>query len=118
VTNRSIPGYIGRGLRVRGSLLGAGDLIIDGRFEGEIKVDGTIEVGADGTVCSPVEAGSVVVQGLLEGAVLAGASVAIHPGGRLLGDVRADRVALSDGAYLEGAVIMDFDLPAELSERA
>jgi cytoskeletal protein CcmA (bactofilin family) len=116
VTNRSIPGYIGKGLRVRGKLTGAGDLIIDGRFEGEIKVDGTIEVGADGAAGAPVEAGSVVVQGVLEGAVRADDAVAIQPGGRLLGDVRASRVSLSDGAYLEGSVIMDFDLPADFSE--
>jgi cytoskeletal protein CcmA (bactofilin family) len=116
VTHRSIPGYIGKGLRVRGQLTGAGDMVIDGRFEGEIKVDGTIEVGVDGASSSPIEAGSVVVQGALEGAVCAADAVAIHPGARLVGDVRAKRVSLSDGAYLEGAVIMDFDLPADFSE--
>jgi cytoskeletal protein CcmA (bactofilin family) len=118
VTNRSIPGYIGKGLRIRGHLAGAGDLIIDGRFEGEINVDGTIDVGADGVLSAPVEATSVIVQGLLEGAVRVGDALSIHPGGRLLGDVRANRVSLQDGAYLEGSVTMDFDLPADLSESA
>ncbi len=118
VTIRTIPGYIGESLRVRGKLTGAGDMVIDGRFDGDIDVDGTIEVGATGLLASPVAAGAVVVRGFLEGSVRAASSVAIEPGGRLLGDVRADRVSLADGGHLEGSVIMDFDLPADLSESA
>ncbi len=125
MTNRTIPGYIGESLRVRGTITGVGDMVIDGRFDGGIDVDGSIEVGPTGLVASPqggsedvVIATSVAVRGVLEGSVRASASVAIETGGRLLGDVRADRVALADGGLLEGSVIMDFDLPADLSESA
>lgn len=118
VTNRTIHGYIGESLRVRGQLTGSGDMVIDGRFDGDIDVDGTIEVGPTGLLDSPTRADTVILRGLLEGSVHAASAVVIEAGGRLLGDVHAERVSLSDGGALEGAVIMDFDLPADFTESA
>jgi len=43
--------------------------------------------------------------------VTAAGAVAVRPGGRLVGDVRARRIAIDDGGALEGGIEMDFDLP-------
>ena len=107
-------GYLGPGLIVRGRLSGEGDLTIDGRLDGELDVSGEVHVGERGIVSAPVHAGALVVSGDVKGSVVARGAVAVRDGGRILGDVRAQRVSIDDGGALHGGVEMDFDLPDEL----
>lgn len=110
MSSRSAEGVIGPHLVVRGRLDGKGALRVEGVLEGEIDLDGTLSVGADGTVVGPVRARAVEVAGELHGPVTAADSVAIRAGGRVQGDVRARRVAIDDGAALHGGIDMEFDV--------
>ncbi len=108
-------GLLGSELQLQGRLWGKGDIVIEGKYDGEISLDGTLIVGAEGQVTAPVQARAVKVQGLLQGPVAA-SDVSVQAGGRLVGDVRAASVGLDDGGSLDGTVEMDFELPAELAE--
>ena len=110
MTTRPAEGVIGPQLVVRGRLDGKGELRVDGVLEGEIELDGTLTVGADGTVVGPVRVRAIEVSGEVHGPVQASDAVAIRAGGRVQGDVRAPRVAIDDGAALHGGIEMDFDL--------
>jgi len=116
VTRRSTPGYIGPGLVIRGRLSGEGELQIDGRLEGDLLVQGAVQVGTAGVVLAAVEADRIVVSGHVRGHVAASDEVAVHEGGRIDGDVRAPKVAIDDGGMLHGGIDMEVDLPAELEE--
>lgn len=111
MTSRRLDGTIGADLVVRGTLDGKSDLRIDGTFEGEIEVDGTISIGPDGAVHAPMRVDSLEIEGEARGDVVAGGGVIIRAGGRLLGDVRARRIAIDDGGSLQGGIEMEFDLP-------
>lgn len=102
-------GRLGPGLVARGRLTGRGTLVIEGRVEGEVDLDGRYELAATGESFGPVRAREVVVAGELRGAVDAGA-VLVQVGGRLVGDVRAAEVGIDDGGALHGAVDMAVDL--------
>ncbi|MFW5921572.1 MAG: bactofilin family protein [Polyangiales bacterium] len=115
VTQRAHVGYIGPSLVVRGRLTGDGDMQIDGRFEGDIDIEGHLAVGRDGRVTSPVRAGSASVDGRLRGDVAVGDALAVRESGRVDGDVRASRVAIDDGGVVRGGISMDFDLPDDLA---
>lgn len=110
MTARRLDGTIGPDLVVHGKLDGKSDLRIDGIFEGEIDVDGTIAVGAEGSVIAPMRVEALEIEGEVRGPVTASGGVTIRAGGRLVGDVRARRIAVDDGGVLMGGIDMDFEL--------
>ena len=73
-------------------------------------------MGPEGAVTAPCRVGSLDVEGEVRGNVDAQGSVAIRAGGRLIGDVRARRISVDDGATLQGGIEMDFDLPPSSEE--
>ena len=109
-------GYIGPKLVIRGRMSGAGDLAIDGKLEGDVSVQGAVEVGTSGVVMAAIEAERVSIGGHVRGPVLASDEVVVREGGRLEGDVRAPRVGIEDGGELHGGIDMDFDLERSHSE--
>jgi cytoskeletal protein CcmA (bactofilin family) len=117
LSGRRADGSIGPDLVVRGSLSGKSDLRVDGIFDGRIELEGALVVGPEGSVAAPLSVGSLEVEGEVRGDVLARESVAIRAGGRLLGDVRARRIHVDDGASLQGGIEMDFELPSAREER-
>lgn len=110
MTQRRVEGCIGADLVVRGSLSGKCDLRVDGVIDGELRVEGAVMVGPEGSVAAPMEVVSLEVEGEVRGEVVAADAVAIRPGGRLLGNVRARRVSIEDGGSLQGGIDMDFDV--------
>jgi cytoskeletal protein CcmA (bactofilin family) len=113
VTTRSSSGYIGPSLRVHGRLSGEGEIHVDGRFEGDVLMDGELRVGESGVVIAAIEIGELEISGHVRGHVVASEAVTVLEGGRLDGDVRAPKVAIEDGGELHGGVDMDFELPIE-----
>lgn len=97
--------------------MGDGDMRIDGRFEGEVDVEGHLAVGRGGLVVAPVRAGSAGVEGRLRGDVSVTGSLGVLEGGAVEGDVRAARVAIDDGGVVRGSIAMDFELPEDLEDR-
>ncbi len=112
MTTRRMDGSLGPDLVVQGRLSGKSEsLRIDGVLEGEVDVDAAVTVGPDGLLSAPSRVRSLDVEGEVRGAVTASDAVAIHAGGRLLGDVRARRIAIDDGGSLQGGIEMEFELP-------
>jgi cytoskeletal protein CcmA (bactofilin family) len=95
---------LGRGVFVRGSVRGEGDLEIQGRVEGEVDVDGEVVVAEGALVKADVSARRIVVRGAIAGALSAREAVRLEEGARLVGDVRAPSFALAEGALMRGQV--------------
>jgi cytoskeletal protein CcmA (bactofilin family) len=114
--NKGSRGSIGRTTKVTGRLSGDGDLLVEGRVEGELSLKGSLHVAPDGAVVAPVDADDVMVEGSVEGDVTARGAVTLRAGGQLRGAIKADRVALEDGARYSGRIEMDVELPEELSQ--
>jgi cytoskeletal protein CcmA (bactofilin family) len=66
-----------------------------------------VSVASGGVVESDVTASSVSVAGQVTGNVTAQERVDIQAGGRLVGDVKAARFTIADGASFKGSVDMD-----------
>ena len=95
---------LGRGTRVRGRISGGQDLEIHGHVEGEISASGEVTVASSGTVSSSIAARTIVVRGAVRGDLTAEDSVHLEDGARVVGDVRAPRVAIAQGALVKGYV--------------
>ncbi|MEM7607385.1 MAG: polymer-forming cytoskeletal protein [Myxococcota bacterium] len=107
-------GYFAEDLIIRGRIEGEGAVEVAGTFDGPVALRGRLAVAPTGRVTGAVAADEVHVSGVLRGDVTA---VEAHIGasGRVIGDVKASRIALDDGGVLDGTVLMDVALPEELS---
>ena len=110
----SQPALLGRGLKVRGRVRGENDLRVEGAVEGDVVVDGVLELGAEGAVTGSVSAASATVAGRIDGDVDAQGPVAITASGAVVGDVRASEITLEEGGVLRGRIEADFELPEAL----
>jgi len=96
---------IGKSVEIRGELKGSEDLLIDGRVEGTITLtDSRLTIGPTARVDADVAARDVVILGLVNGNVTASARVDLRKGGNLVGNIRAVRLSIEEGASLSGKV--------------
>ena len=106
---------IGSATRVRGRIHGEGDLVVEGRVEGDVAVRGELTIAEGAEMSSQaVEAQSVTIAGTLEGDVSATGPVRLGPTARVRGDLRGSTVSIDEGARFSGRLECEFDLPAEL----
>ncbi len=111
-------GAIGRTTRIVGRLTGDGDLVVEGRVEGEVTLEGHLHVAEGGVVAAPVSATDLTVEGSVDGDVEVRGAVVLRATGMVRGSIRASRVSLEEGAKFTGRIEMDVELPAELSGAA
>lgn len=99
---------IGQSVQIKGELTGNEDLTIDGHVDGKIVVkDHNLTIGANGKITAEVHAKTIVVVGQVNGNITADDKVEIAPSGSVDGDIRAPRVAISDGARFKGSIDME-----------
>ncbi len=109
---------IGRTTRVRGRVTGAVDLEVQGFVEGEIAVGGDVTVDAHGIVGAGIHGRRLVVRGAVKGDLTGDESILLESGARVVGDVRAPRVAIAPGALVRGYVQTgDADAPGARAAR-
>lgn len=96
-----IETIIGPGTEMEGNLRTAESIRIDGKIKGEVSAESVI-LGASGVVLGDISANRVVVAGRVKGNVSATASLELLPKGQLLGDIRTNKLVISDGATFEG----------------
>lgn len=98
---------IGAGLTIEGEFTSEDEVVVLGTLRGTLSSTSAVSVGAAGVVEADVRAESLGVAGQVTGDVQASQRVDIQAGGRLIGDVRASRLTIADGASFKGNVDMD-----------
>lgn len=98
---------IGKGITVRGELFGEEDVKIEGRVEGKIQLAKNLLVGQSGVIEADVEADNINIGGTVTGNILAQSRVEIVASGKMIGDIKAPRVIVAEGAHFKGNVDMD-----------
>ena len=97
---------IGPSILINGKLTGDEDLTVRGRVEGELSLTRTLIVEPSGVVKANVTVKNAVVSGVVVGNNQATESVELTQEGRMVGDIRAPRVIIVDGASFRGRVDM------------
>lgn len=99
------PAAIGKGLVIRGEITGSDSLVIEGRAEGSIHLDGNrVTVGRNGQASANIIAREVVVMGKVRGNITATDRVDIRAEGAVIGDLSAPRISIEDGAFFKGGI--------------
>jgi cytoskeletal protein CcmA (bactofilin family) len=100
----NVTTIIGRTTRVRGRVTGAVDLEVQGFVEGDIAVGGDVTIDTQGMVGASVRGRRLLVRGAVKGDLVGDESILLESGARVVGDVRAPRVAIAPGALVRGYV--------------
>lgn len=97
---------VGQSILISGKLTGDEDLTVRGRVEGELTLSKTLIVETTGVVKANVAVRNAIVSGVVVGNINATESVELTREGRMVGDIRAPRVIIVDGASFRGRVDM------------
>lgn len=95
---------IDRSSFVCGRIEGSGDLEIAGRVEGDVAVSGEVLIAETGLVGANVSAARIVVRGAVKGDLVAEESLHVDASARVVGDLRAPRIAIAPGGLVRGHV--------------
>jgi cytoskeletal protein CcmA (bactofilin family) len=98
---------IGEGLTVEGDLAAEEEVVVNGAVRGKLTTTDAVSVGSTGVVEADITGSSLSVAGQVTGDVNASERVDLQAGGRLIGDVKASRLTIADGASFKGNVDMD-----------
>lgn len=106
---------IGESILVNGNLQGDEDLQVLGKIEGSITLSKTLHVQDSGIVKATVNVRNAVISGVVVGNITATDAVEITERGRMVGDIKAPRVIIVEGASFRGHVDMgDLEAPRAL----
>lgn len=97
---------IGRGTEIVGELSGRGQLRVEGRIEGTVRVEGEVQIADGGEVDGRIEADRVVAGGSVSGAIAARESVRLEEGCQVDADVFSPVLQLQEGGVMNGRVDM------------
>lgn len=98
---------IGKSVFIKGELTGDEDLTIEGRVEGKIELkDHNLVIGPNGKIKAEMYARNVTVVGNVVGNIVANEIVEIRTSGSVVGDIKAPRISIADGAHFKGSVDM------------
>jgi len=96
---------IGKAVKVNGQIMSQEDLSVDGDVEGTVElVQHKLTIGPNGKVHAAVKAREVVVPGAIQGNVEASDKIEIRKDAKLVGDIKAARIIVEDGAYFKGSI--------------
>jgi cytoskeletal protein CcmA (bactofilin family) len=96
---------VSQGIRIKGELTGSEDLFIDGQVEGSITLtNSTVTIGPNATVKAEINAHEVVVRGKVDGKITGTEKIQVWSSARIHGDLKAERIAVEEGAELHGTL--------------
>ena len=100
---------LGPTVEIEGEIEGEEDLVIQGRVQGKIESRRELTVDASGKVEASVSTKNLAVSGMLTGNVTASDKVEVRREGKMIGDIKAPRVVIADGAKFKGNIEMGVD---------
>src|SRR2546421_3353164 len=100
--NNDSKNILNADVELRGTLKFAGELTFDGKLEGDISSDGTLNLGDNAVVKGNITVNSVVMRGKVNGNVTAREKIDIKSKTELFGDIRAPRLVMEEGVTFVG----------------
>ena len=98
---------IGAGITIEGEITSDEDVAVHGTLRGKLVARDAVSVEAGGVVEADVTGGPVSVAGSITGNIASSDRVDLQNGAKVVGNVRATRITIADGAQFKGNVDMD-----------
>jgi cytoskeletal protein CcmA (bactofilin family) len=98
---------IGSSFVIDGEISGEEDLVVQGTVKGKISLKESLFVDGSGIVEAEIQTQNVEVAGRVTGNISASQKVELKTDCRVVGDIRAPRILIADGASFKGNVDME-----------
>ena len=98
---------IGAGITIEGEVTSDDDVVVQGTLRGKLHAKEGVTVDAGAIVEADVSAGPIRVAGQVTGNLTSHDRVDLANGARVVGNVKAARITIADGAQFKGNVDMD-----------
>ncbi len=95
---------IGEGSIFDGRFFVNGSILIEGKFQGDIRTDDQLTVGPTGKVKTDIQARRVTIAGTLIGNIVASEEVSLMHTGKVLGNIVTPKLTVEPGVITEGKV--------------
>lgn len=99
---------IGENIAIEGTIRGNEDLVIDGLMKGTIELEkNQVSVGPKGKVEAEIRVADITISGRLIGNIQASGKVSFTKQADFIGEIKAKRISVEDGAYLKAAIELE-----------
>ena len=98
---------IGSTIVIDGEITGDEDLVVQGTVKGRVSLRENILVEESGVLEANVETSTITIHGTVTGDIQASERAELKSNCRVVGDIRAPRILIADGASFKGNVDMD-----------
>jgi len=95
---------IGEGSVFDGRFYVSGSILIEGKFQGDIKTEDQVTVGPTGKVKTDIVAKRITIAGTLIGNITATEEVTLLQTGKVLGNITTPKLVVEPGVISEGVV--------------
>ena len=98
--------YLGKNLKISGTISGEGNLIVLGTFEGDFDIKGQLKITQGARIKGNIKATSVSVNGDIEGTILASERILLDSAAAMKGRLVTPKISIQDGAVFDGELQM------------
>ena len=100
---------IGEETKLIGNIEQKGSIVVYGNVDGNIETEGSITIGKEGLVEGNLEGSNITISGKVRGNIIAKTKMILKKNSSLLGDVKAQKIVIDDGATFEGKCDMNLN---------
>ncbi len=101
-TTGSAKNVLNSDVEIKGNLKFAGELTFEGKLDGEITSEGTLNLGDSAVINGNISATSVIVRGKVNGNVTAKDKIELKAKTELFGDIRSSKLVMEEGVTFVG----------------
>ena len=94
--------FIGPGITVKAEMSGSASARIDGSFEGNIHLEGDLQVGGSGRIKGDIWVSYALIAGTVEGNIMCRATVHLASTAKVIGDITTGLIIVDKGAVFYG----------------
>ena len=89
-------------VEIKGNIKFTGELTMDGKLDGEVHTEGTLQLGDSAVINGNINAHSVSIRGKVHGNVTVKDKIEIKSKAELFGDIRASKLVIEEGVTYVG----------------
>lgn len=114
--SQSLLNLIGPGTEIKGDLICEGDIRIDGRVDGTVRVGQRLVIGESGVINGNITVGNAIVAGNVVGNIHSAQTTVLHGKSSVKGDIYTSQIIIESGARFNGRCVMDTNKTSEIAE--